>query len=344
MKTQMNNLILVGTAFIVFSLSLFAEPMGTAFTYQGRLLEDGQPAVGTYDLQCKLFDAQTGNTQIGDTLILEDGTTDNGYFTVEMDFGVAVFDGQRRYLELAIRPWDSTDPADFVVLSERVELTPTPYALQTRGIYVDPNLLVGIGTNAPAQKLHIADAGTTSLLVHNTADNVIGQLQADDTTVSLQSLFNHPLRFSINDTEWMRLDLSGNIGIGTKHPIGSLYSDSKTLEIEGNAPSIVLDDTQYTFQDDFEISNGGEKVLFRDATEGIDIMTLGLTGDIEGKVGIGTTNPQSTLEVNGTVHAAQDITKSYTDGTRNPAAPVAYGFVLFNGTLQTGTPNITNVV
>ena len=150
---------------------LLAEPMGTAFTYQGRLLEDGQPAVGIYDLQCKLFDSKTGGAQIGDTLIFEDGSSPDGYFTVTIDFGVNVFNGEKRHLEMAFRSSESTDPNDFVILSDRVELTPTPYALyaKTAGsaapdndwmisgndMYSFPSGNVGIGITSPQRKLHI---------------------------------------------------------------------------------------------------------------------------------------------------------------------------------------------
>ena len=146
MKTQKFMIVVMGLALMVCSLMLFAEPMSTGFTYQGRLLENGESGTGTYDLQCKLFDAKTNGTQVGETLVFEDGTSTDGYFTVEIDFGVEVFSGEARYLEMAFRPWDQTDPTDFVILADRVELTPTPYSLQTRGIYVDPNMLVGIGT------------------------------------------------------------------------------------------------------------------------------------------------------------------------------------------------------
>ena len=60
---------------------------------------------------------------------------------------------------------------------------------------------IGIGTNSPLQKLHIAGSGMTSLFVHETNNNVIGQLQSDSSSVSIQSIYNHPLRFSINDIE-----------------------------------------------------------------------------------------------------------------------------------------------
>jgi len=42
-----------------------AAPLGTAFTYQGRLTESGSTATGTYDLQFNLLDAATGGNPVG---------------------------------------------------------------------------------------------------------------------------------------------------------------------------------------------------------------------------------------------------------------------------------------
>ena len=43
-------------------------PVGSSFTYQGRLTDGGSPANGNYDLQFRLYDDLTGGNQIGSTV------------------------------------------------------------------------------------------------------------------------------------------------------------------------------------------------------------------------------------------------------------------------------------
>jgi hypothetical protein len=50
----------------------------------------------------------------------------NGLFTVTLDFGSGVFDGNARWLEIAVR---TNGASDFVTLAPRQPLTPTPYAM-----------------------------------------------------------------------------------------------------------------------------------------------------------------------------------------------------------------------
>jgi hypothetical protein len=111
----------------VGAASVVAQPLGTAFTYQGRLVENGTPATGAYDLELKLFDAPAGGGQVFATLLYEDVAVGNGLFTVALDFGPSTFTGSARWLEIGVRPGASTGP--FTVLPARQELTPAPNAI-----------------------------------------------------------------------------------------------------------------------------------------------------------------------------------------------------------------------
>lgn len=112
------------------------EPLGTAFTYQGRLFESGSPANGPFDFEFKLFDAPTGGSQLNGTNPIEDVTVIDGIFIVELDFG-SNFTGDGRWLEIGVRP--GSDTGAFTPLTPRQELTPTPYALALPGLRTEPN-------------------------------------------------------------------------------------------------------------------------------------------------------------------------------------------------------------
>lgn len=102
-------------------------PVGTAFTYQGRLEDAGAPANGTYDLRFLLYTADVGGSQVGPILVKEDVPVTAGLFAVTLDFGSTAFAGDTRWLEIAIRPGASAGA--FTPLVSRQELTPTPNAI-----------------------------------------------------------------------------------------------------------------------------------------------------------------------------------------------------------------------
>jgi hypothetical protein len=117
------------------TLSAYAQS-STAFTYQGYLQDNNNPANGTYDLKFTLYDAATEGNAIGNPVFIEDLQISGGLFTVEVDFGTAPFaQGQRRWIEIAVRPGDSTD--DHTTLDPRIELTPVPYALYAQNVAAD---------------------------------------------------------------------------------------------------------------------------------------------------------------------------------------------------------------
>jgi hypothetical protein len=103
-----------------------ADPVGTGFTYQGRLVKDTGPVDGvdctfTFDL----YDVANGGTLL-DT---DSATTavDDGYFSVALDFGSGAFQGDARWLEVSVQcPGDGSPvPLD----DQRMALTAAPYAL-----------------------------------------------------------------------------------------------------------------------------------------------------------------------------------------------------------------------
>ncbi|MHC4693842.1 MAG: hypothetical protein ACYS67_13955 [Planctomycetota bacterium] len=155
-----------------------AVPIGTAWTYQGRLMDDSNPADGLYDFQFKLFDDPCTGTQQEGTIEVNDLEVIDGYFTVDLDFGGSVFDGDARWLEITIRPGASVDGNDFATLSPRQETMPTPYALYAKSaggdndwtisgndMYSAVSGNVGIGTTSPSAKLdvEVAEGGAATI-------------------------------------------------------------------------------------------------------------------------------------------------------------------------------------
>lgn len=130
MKTSQTILwtLTIAVMLVLNPISRAAET-GTAFTYQGRLLDSNVAADGLYDMQFKLYDALAAGTQIGSTIVADDVDVADGYFIAELNFGSAAFLGQARWLDIAIRPGASANPADFVPLQPRQEITVAPYAL-----------------------------------------------------------------------------------------------------------------------------------------------------------------------------------------------------------------------
>jgi hypothetical protein len=108
-----------------------AQPLTTAFTYQGELLDAGVPVTGPCDLRFRLFDAPSGGAQLGPTLCANDTGAEGGRFAVLIDFG-AQFAGQRRFLEVEARldtGLDCSNASGFVTLSPRQEVGAAPNAL-----------------------------------------------------------------------------------------------------------------------------------------------------------------------------------------------------------------------
>ena len=108
------------------------SPLDFAFTYQGRLVDEGDPASGLYDFQFELFDSN--EDPIGSVVTVLDRPVVGGLFTVQLDFG-DVFDGRKLWLRIGVRSSGSSDP--WTVLSDPQELTAAPYALYALDVGVN---------------------------------------------------------------------------------------------------------------------------------------------------------------------------------------------------------------
>jgi len=111
---------------LLFTLLTFnCLGQGTAFTYQGRLNDGGNPASGSFDLQFTLWDAVTNGNQMATTLTNAATRAGDGLFVVTLDFG-GIFNGPACWLDVAVR---TNGGGAFTELYPRQSLTPVPYAI-----------------------------------------------------------------------------------------------------------------------------------------------------------------------------------------------------------------------
>lgn len=160
-------------------------PVGTSFSYQGLLRNAGVPVNDTCALRFSLFDASSGNGQVGPTLTFNGVggnppavVVANGLFLVELNFGEDAFTGDERWLQIA-----AACPAGETLtnLIPRQELTPAPYALHAvtaprdhaldavdgdpvDAVFVDASGDVGVGTTSPQARLDVAGDGQIETL------------------------------------------------------------------------------------------------------------------------------------------------------------------------------------
>lgn len=160
------------------TLALAQTPLGTAFTYQGRLEQSGAPVSATADFQFSLFDAATAGNVVAGPVSVNNISIADGLFAASVDFGVTAFNGQARWLSIAVR--SPAGGGSFTTLSTRQKLTAAPYALKVPGIdgfsldaadgsptdalFVDNSGKVGIGTLTPTHSVHVRTAGPTLAL------------------------------------------------------------------------------------------------------------------------------------------------------------------------------------
>ena len=264
------------------------------------------------------------------------GTTSPSY-KLEVSGDAALSIGADRYLRIGSSTnywWDLQSVSNDFTLKE---------AGSNTRLIVKAGGNVGIGTTSPQSRLHIADANPTLILEDtsnpnkNKIENVDGNMRYHADYGS--DIGNSRHIFFIDNSEKLRIDTNGNVGIGTTNP-------NATLDIE-NSTGVTVDinsssgDGQLRFQD-----NGITKwSVGRDNTQqdfvfsssaGLSTDPVVVLSHSTGNVGIGTTSPTSKLDVAGgdieLNDAAAGIIMRSPDGTK-------YRITVANG----GTLTVTAV-
>ena len=123
MKFQKLSMVIL----ILVLCSLTAHAQTTAFSYQGRLSEAGNPVTGTRFFRFTLFD-ENGAAIPGATLD-QTLTVTNGIFNTSLDFGAIAFPGANRSLKISVK----TNAGDaYTDLSPRQEILAAPYSIKSK--------------------------------------------------------------------------------------------------------------------------------------------------------------------------------------------------------------------
>lgn len=183
--------------------SIRGTPLSTAFTYQGRLTDTaGDPIAGPCGLRFTLYESAAGADQVGAPQTKPDVTLDEGYFTVELDFGAAVFTGEGRFLKIEV-----DCGSGYTALSPRVDLTPAPYAFHA----VSTGALHGhqVSDSAPSAGDVLAWDGNSWTPTGGgtgAAWSLNGNAGTDPNTNFLGTTDNVSLTLAVNGTAALRLE------------------------------------------------------------------------------------------------------------------------------------------
>jgi hypothetical protein len=177
---------------------------------------------------------------------------------------------------------------------------------------------VGIGTTSPQARLSVSDASAIGFEVApNFTGGIVRQIAYNRSTSAFV-----PMRTQASQHEFysatgevVRIDSSGNVGIGTNAPAQRLHVVGQA-RIVGSVSSGRLDIFGATSATDgaFSLNSAATRsFVIRDEYSAAERMRI----DSAGNVGIGTTSPTATLTVLGTNNAAGGIalTSSTSDAT-----------------------------
>ena len=232
---------------LLFVNATAANAQSTAFTYQGRLSDQGAPANGAYDFQFSLYDAPTNGNHLGSTLTGTGVGVTNGLFTEMLDFGSSIFTGADRWLQIGVQTNGGTN---FSLLSPRQPLTPAPYAIYAATAGKVPagaisTAQIAVNAVGPANLQSNAVTGTKIAAgqvvksLNGLRDDVI---LAPGTGLSLNTSGN-VLQLSANVGNYWNVQGNGGtsganfLGTLDNQPLELRVNNTRALRLEPNAAS-----------------------------------------------------------------------------------------------------------
>jgi hypothetical protein len=159
---------------------------------------------------------------------------------------------------------------------------------------------IGLGTTSADAELHIepvSGGANASILLSNDGRTQYFRIQNNET--------DDALTFNANDTnERMRIDSSGNVGIGESNPVAKTHIQGSGTSGQTTASLILENSSSGTAGVDITGSAGSSRLRFlygggpSTGTNALtEAMNIGLEGSNAGNVGIGTSSPSNKLEV-----------------------------------------------
>ncbi|TRU85932.1 MAG: tail fiber domain-containing protein [Microcystis novacekii Mn_MB_F_20050700_S1] len=169
------------------------------------------------------------------------------------------------------------------------------YTNNSERVRVNNQGSVGIGTNSPAAKLHVngGDAVISGRVAIRTTNPQI-DLAIGDNDTGLQQQGDGILAIYTNNAERVRINSDGKVGIGLtdiSHRLTIYSTDKKTLRLIGPNNHGVGAQLNFGDQDEVYLTENEDKKLLIHADTQINLDST--------SVGIGITNPQAKLHVNG---------------------------------------------